>query len=611
MQSAVQDQLPPPPDSWPQTRHVVQPDRVQLSEPACPPHQQQQQQQQWQQLPQPPSAAGQISAAAAQSRQASSTTRKQRRKRGASHQHLQQQQQEHHHHLGAAATSATKPKAPIKYRSCGKRDGLQLAGSISQQLRKGHQVLVPAGAGMQLVRNTAMLSTTRSLMLSKDNSTGLVFQPSFSVAAGPAALQQQQQQLQQQQGVHPHAATALASTANSSSNGINSNGRSSTSSTSKGVMLLVSAVSEAQLRRFDQQPLIAARSTRAPSLAAAVFARLCQRGFTSVRAAGPEATRLAMLAAAEARSKLLGCGLDLAVVPATDYVDVESLVGADGLPQSPADLQMPDGQEGGVGPGEELPTQFVRVTVLHLVRCEPQQPGRLLPWAVPAEMLPAVRHAHQQQQQELQQQQQRQPLSSLQQQQQQQQQVPVGAGVADQQAGSGGYVQSPRHHQQQQQQQQPEFQLGVPAAPPTPAAVFATRGWLAAAEDSLQQQLPGKGLGGVAAAADAWAVAAAAASPSRGADLLLGADELLKLHAAEAVASSSSPSDAAEAEAVGAGPSQGSSSTGMAVRQPGGLLLQQHKLNKKKASRQLVAAAQAGSSSSSTPAASRSSSSAS
>lgn len=329
--------------------------------------------------------------------------RKQHRKRHRQQQEPQQAKQDRQQSLLQPQHQQLKPashKAPVRYAPCGKRDAQKLAASISQRLCKGQQVLVPAGAGMQLVRNTAMLATARSLMLSAGGSTGLVFQPTFSTAA---AMQPQQQRMQQQQQpVMPEAGDRT-----SSSNGTSTSGRSSNSSSgsaakgnSKGVMLLVSSVPEAQLRRFDQQPLIAARSTRASALAGAAFARLCKQGFTSVRAAGPEATRLAMLAAAEARSKLLGCGLDLAVVPATELVDVESLAGPDGV--SPyVEMDAGEGQEA-FGPGEELPKQFVRVTVLHLVRCQPQQPWKLLPWAVPAEQLPSARRQQQRQQQQLQ-----------------------------------------------------------------------------------------------------------------------------------------------------------------------------------------------------------------
>jgi stage V sporulation protein SpoVS len=374
----------------------------------------------------------------------------------------QQQQQQY--------VQPTKDQVPVKFAPCGKRDGYKVAAAVTRQLRQGQKVLMPAGTGMQLVRSTAMLSTARSMVLGHSSSTGLVFQPSFSSKAAVAAAggagshqqhRQQQQQQQQQWQQHPSADDRSISSNSASTSAPNS------SSASKGVMLLVAALPELQLRRFDQQPLVVARSTRALALSSAIFARLCRQGYTTVRAAGPEATRLAMLAAAHARGKLSGCGLDLAVVPATEYVDVETLAASGGGSQyvdakyseasAAAAAESAEGQEW-YGPGEELPKQFVQVTVLHMVRCVAGEPWTLLPWPVPAEQLPAAQHAQQQQQQhdqQLQQQQQQQVPKAVPQLQaavqQQQQQLRVVPGVA---VGAAAVV-----REQQQQQGSTDEQL--------------------------------------------------------------------------------------------------------------------------------------------------------
>jgi stage V sporulation protein SpoVS len=562
---------------------------------------------------------------------------KQHRKRHRQQQKPQQAKQDRQQSLLQPQHLQLKPasqKAPVRYAPCGKRDGQKLAASISQRLRKGQQVLVPAGAGMQLVRNTAMLATARSLMLSASSSTGLVFQPSFSAAA--AMQPQQQQRMQQQQSVMPEADDRTSNSSDTSTSG-RSTGTSTSSSSgaakgnSKGVMLLASSIPEAQLRRFDQQPLIAARGTSAFALAGAAFARLCKQGFTSVRAAGPEATRLAMLAAAEARSKLLGCGLDLAVVPATELVDVESLAGPDGV--SPyVEVDAGEGQDG-FGPGEELPKQFVRVTVLHLVRCQPQQPWKLLPWAVPAEQLPSARW----------QQQQRQAMGEPQQQ-QQQQSVPavvIASAAANQRREQQGQKQQGAAYAALElQQEEVPFPAVLQGLQPNSSSSSSANGENKSAAESSPQDavasvaaaqrlqatvLPGDAAGSdVAGMSNALAAAAAgdlppvysrssqvaanvvsaaglllpvehtdgvagwaAAVGARPCDVPLSAEQLqlLQLQQLE------QQQDAAAASAGAAvSPSLGNSMVG---RQPGGLLLQ-HK-HGKKGSRQLVAAAQAGS----------------
>jgi stage V sporulation protein SpoVS len=477
-----------------------------------------------------------------------------------------------------------------------------------------------------------MLATARSLMLSASSSTGLVFQPSFRAAA--AIQPQQQQRMQQQQSV-----MWAVDDRTSSSNGTSTTGRSSSShggakGNSKGVVLLVSSVPEMQLRRFDQQPLIAARSTRISALAGAAFARLCKQGFTSVRAAGPEATRLAMLAAAEARRKLLGCGLDLAVVPATDLVDVESLAGPDGV-SSYVEMDAGEGQEG-FGPGDELPKQFVRVTVLHLVRCQPQQPWKLLPWAVPAEQLPSARW-----------QQQLQAMGELQQQQQPQPQLEVVPAVVMATAAA-----NQRREQQGQKQQRAvvyavelqQEQVPIPALlqglQPNSSSSIAegelqsvadtsslpsSVASVAAAQLLQAAVLPGGAAGsGMACTSNAAAAGAAGDGPSMysrssqvAANVVSAAGLLLPVEHTDGVtgwaaAVGARSCDVAlsaeqlqllqlqqleqqrDAAASGAGTAASPSlSNSMIGRQPGVLLLQ-HK-HGKKGSRQLVAAAQAGS----------------
>ena len=573
------------------------------------------------------------------------TPRKQHRKRHKHYSHTEESSRTQQ--PGSLLLVPAARQAPLKFAPCGKRDGQQHAASVSKQLRRGKQVLLPAGAGMQLVRTTAMLSSARSLLLSHNSSTGLVFQPSFSTAAGAAAMQALQQQKEQQHAArsspvslqqqlqHAFGSIASAERATSSSGTSTSHRTSSTNpkGSSKGVMLLVSAVSEAQLRRFDQDPLIAARSTRAAALAAAIFARLCKRGYSSVRAAGPEATRLAMLGAAEARSKLLGCGLDLAVVPTTELVDVDSLGGPEGAASQYVEMEGAEGSQEGVGPGEELPKQFVWVTVLHLVRCEPQQPGRLLPWPVPAEQLPAVRHAQQQQEQG-----------------QQQWLLPQQWPAQQMQAGE------PQQSELQQQQQPAEWGSGLLAAaqqaqqqqPPGPAGQQERQSEPCAApldltpllvasngsssrrrmgnngysvgyqRDAVQNftTLPANGGSSSSSSVQSQAVvpsplllppphpdtAVGWSGATSGLDtsqldsscpeqLLLDADQLQVLQLQQRDMSGV-PSAAGLGAGAPASPSQGS---GSIVCQPGGLLLQHKQAHSKKGSRQLVAAAQAGS----------------
>lgn len=658
-------QLDDTPGAWPGNARVVQPDRVVLTPPAHP----QQQQYVSEQLqraasPQTPHSAGATSASTSTSQRvvqdtpARSKRRKQRQAAAASPPQQQQDQGQHQRQQGVPFEQTVR-RAPLKYQPCGKRDAVQVAASVSQRLRQGLQVMIPAGGGMQLVRNTAMLSSARSILLSRDGSRGLVFQPSLSHKAAAAAArgrttaaaaaasslpQQQQQQWQQyqqlgvgaggvaQQGPHPQlqAGGANAADRTSSSNGTSSSGRnhhaagrehgsssggSNSSSSSKGVMLLVSAVPERQLRRFDQHPLIVARSTRATALAAAMFARLCKQGFTSVRAAGPEATRLAVLAAAEARSKLVGCGLDLAVVPSMELVDVDSLAGPEGPPQY-VEVEAFEGQEG-PGPGEELPKQFVRVTVLHLVRCEPQQPWQLLPLPVPAEQLPAARHAQQPQQDH------QHPQATVQLQQQQ----PQPPQQQDEDVLVSCGADSTMHQQQElpvMQQQvlgaaeratlllQEQHQQLLQYSQLSPAAFTASGDALRmAASRSGQPGTNGTGAlqDGPPVASEHLGAAIASVASAEGLDAssVAGSSVLLSLSPGQSPAAGWVGAAGASEEFLAAGeeldmlqlqPDTATPTTGqvgscssLAARQPGGLLLQ-HK-HSKKGSRQLVAAAQA------------------
>jgi stage V sporulation protein SpoVS len=269
-------------------------------------------------------------------------------------------------------------QAPLKFAPCGRGGNLKHAAAVSKHLSQGKQVLLPAGSGMQVARGVAALASARTLMLGHSSSTGLAFQPSFPAAAAAAQQQGQGQQLdrgQVQQG-------ARQQDADSSSN-LKQQG-----SSDSGIMMFVTGLPEAQLRRFEQSPLIAARYGSPSLLAGAAFARVCQQGFTAVHAAGPDAVAVALAAATQARRKLLGCGLDLAVVPMTEFVDIDSLTGPDGQPL--VDHEGDEQQQVEYGPGDEYGRQCVRVAVLHLMRCEPQQPWQLLPWPPAPEQQPAV-----------------------------------------------------------------------------------------------------------------------------------------------------------------------------------------------------------------------------
>jgi stage V sporulation protein SpoVS len=277
-------------------------------------------------------------------------------------------------------------QAPLKFKPCGRGGSLKHAAPVSKHLSQGKQVLLPAGSGMQVARGVAALASARTLMLGYSSSTGLVFQPSFPAAAAAqvqSVQQAQQEQVQHQDHEQQHQGRKQDT-------GQRSSRRSASSD--NGIMMFVSGLPEAQLRRFEQSPLIAARYGNPSLLAGAAFARMCEQGFTAVRAAGPDAVAVALAAATHARRKLLGCGLDLAVVPMTEFVDVDSLTGPDGqqFADYDGDEQQQQQQQFEYGPGDDLGRQCVRVTVLHLMRCEPQQPWKLLPWPPAPEQQPAV-----------------------------------------------------------------------------------------------------------------------------------------------------------------------------------------------------------------------------
>uniref|UniRef100_A0A383V1Z3 Uncharacterized protein n=1 Tax=Tetradesmus obliquus TaxID=3088 RepID=A0A383V1Z3_TETOB len=322
---------------------------------------------------------------------------------------LQEPQQQPH--KPARSHRRAHTRLPLKFKPCGRGASLSHAAAVSRHLSQGKQVLLPAGSGMQVARGVAALASARTLMLGYSSSTGLAFQPSFPAAAAAAAaaaqvqaVQQDQRQQQQQQQHHYHQQQHGSRQEDGQRSG------EAPGSPDSGIMMFVTGLPEAQLRRFEQSPLIAARYGNASLLAGAAFARVCQQGFTAVRAAGADALAVALAAVTHARRKLLGCGLDLAVVPMTEFVDVDSLTGTDGQPLVYDDEQQ---QQLEYGPGDEFGRSCVRVTVLHLMRCEPQQPWQLLPWPPAPEQQPAVQwqaeqlelqqHAWQQQQQQQQQ----------------------------------------------------------------------------------------------------------------------------------------------------------------------------------------------------------------
>jgi stage V sporulation protein SpoVS len=270
-------------------------------------------------------------------------------------------------------------QAPLKFKPCGRGGSLKHAAAVSKHLSQGKQVLLPAGSGMQVARGVAALASARTLMLGYGSSTGLALQPSFPAAAAAAATSPTQEQ--------PRTQVQIEQLDQQQQGGRQQDGKSSSSADS-GIMMFVTGLPEAQLRRFEQSPLIAARYGNPSLLAGAAFARVCQQGFTAVRAAGPDAAAVALAAATQARRKLLGCGLDLAVVPMTEFVDIDSLTGPDGQPL--VDVESDEQQQIEYGPADEYGRQCVRVTVLHLMRCEPQQPWQLLPWPPAPEQQPAV-----------------------------------------------------------------------------------------------------------------------------------------------------------------------------------------------------------------------------
>jgi stage V sporulation protein SpoVS len=334
----------------------------------------------------------------------------------------------------------------------------------------------------------------------------------------------------------------------------------------------VAATDESQLRRFDRAPLIAAGSSRPQALGAAVFAKLCQQGFATVRAAGPAATQQAMLAAAEARRKLLGCGLDLAVVPANEFVDVESLSGPaaathkqkQSQKQYDAWQQQPKQASSQLAADDELPHAFVRVTLLHIVRCETQQPGRLLPWPVPAEQLPAATHAE------------RQAQRSARQQQQQQQQVvaqlraqPATAAVSAAAASEPVVATTPP----------PADSLDAVAEPVAGAGPEVDGGW-EGDHFLLRWHLPsGAGFD------DEWGPGSSTSSDSELARLAVASDGSMGVDTLQLLDSAAAAGDACDA-GIDASRSGGSNSSSLSsVRAPAG---------GRRGSRQLVAACQGG-----------------
>lgn len=323
---------------------------------------------------------------------------------------LQQQQQDQVVAKPARSHRRMHSQALLKYKPCERGGSLKHATAICKHLSQGRQLLLPAGSGMQLARGVTALATGRTLMLGHSSAAGLAFQPSFPAAesflaaeaagqAGQCAtheVQAQKEQAQQESGSNDSSHTSTTSSS------INGNGSKRPAGDSN-IMMFVTSLPEAQLRRFEQRPLIAARYGSQAKLSCAVFARVCQQGFTAVRAAGPDALAVALHAVTLARRKLLGCGLDLAVVPITEFVDVDSLAGL----QSQQQFAEYDGDEQlECGPQDDSGRQCVRLTVLHVMRCQPQQPWRLLPWPPAPEQLPAVQWQQQlleQQQQKLQQ----------------------------------------------------------------------------------------------------------------------------------------------------------------------------------------------------------------
>jgi len=310
-------------------------------------------------------------------------------------QQQQQQQQEQRHGTFAGHDVSFQPGGAVQYPPICRREGLKQANRMAKQLRFGRHVLLAGGTGLQQVRGVAALAATRSLLLSGNSGRGLVFQPSFS-------RQQQQQQLE----------IGLAGGSNKGTNSSSSwsSSKAGRRASDTAMMLFVTTVPEQQLRRFDQHPLQASGRGSSSRLASAVFARLCSQGYTTVRAAGTDAVRIALLAAAEARRKLTRFRLDLAVVPAAQYEELaEEVAGTiEDWQQQYQQLQPTPqgyGSPAGYGPPADVlvgdgADPVVRVTVLHFIRCEPRRPWELLPWRVPIEQMPSVQRLKQQQQQQ-------------------------------------------------------------------------------------------------------------------------------------------------------------------------------------------------------------------
>lgn len=210
---------------------------------------------------------------------------------------------------------------------------MRLAAAVSDCLGRGGTALLPAGTGgAQLLRGVAALTTARSLLLSSPRIAGsgallgLAFQPSWQAAAAG------------------------------------------------GAALLACGVPEGRLRRVEGSPLAASGRGSPQRLGAAVCARVQQRGYTAVRGTGAAAAAAAIASVAHARRALLAAGLDIAVVPMTEWVEASTL---------PPPASGRSGRAGGAREEEDGgPPRLVRVMVLHVVRCAPEQPWVLQPWAV-------------------------------------------------------------------------------------------------------------------------------------------------------------------------------------------------------------------------------------
>jgi stage V sporulation protein SpoVS len=215
--------------------------------------------------------------------------------------------------------------SPLCLQPCGRGEGMHIATAVSDRLANGGAVLLSAGSSMQLVRGVAALATARTLLLSSDGARGLAFQPQWG--RGEA-----------------------------------------------GATLLVHSVPEAQLRRVERMPLVASAYGAPKRLGAAVIARVRQQGYTAVRGTGAAAASAAVAAVAHARRALLAAGLDLVVVPATEFVEATAL--------PPPSNGRASGSSGARAAHMDDDTpRLVRVTVLHITRCTAAQPWQLQPWA--------------------------------------------------------------------------------------------------------------------------------------------------------------------------------------------------------------------------------------